>query len=80
MDTKDLIIIGAIFAGLLALKWVLGSLSRGGRSETTATAKTFPYGLRDAFLSAAELPLMRVKAARGCVPGEIAERIREVLG
>ncbi len=170
MDTKQLIIIGAMFAGLLVLKWVVGSLSRGGRSETTATAKTFPYGLRDAFLSpaeisffhvlkgvmkpdqylvtkvrledlffvrqphknrnarnliaqkhvdfvicdagsmqpllgielddashkkakakerdrfvervfgAAELPLMRVKAERGYVPGEIAERIREVLG
>lgn len=170
MDTKQLIIIGAMFAGLLALKWVLGNLSGGGKKENTATAKTFPYGLRDAFLShaevsffhvlkgvlgsehylvtkvrledlffvrqphknrgarnpiaqkhvdfvicdagsmqpllgielddsshskaktierdqfvervfgAAELPLMRVKAARSYVPGEIAGRIREILG
>lgn len=29
---------------------------------------------------AAELPLMRVKAARGYVPGEISERIREIIG
>jgi hypothetical protein len=170
MEPKQLIIIGAMFAGLLVLKWVLGNLSRGGGKENTATAKTFPYGLRDAFLSpaeisffhvlkgilsadqylvtkvrledlffvrqphknrnarnliaqkhvdfvicdvgsmqpllgielddashkkpetverdrfvervfgAAELPLMRVKAARGYVPGEIKARIREELG
>ena len=171
MDSKQLIIIGAMFAGLLALKWVLGNLTGGGgKKENTATAKTFPYGLRDAFLSpaeisffhvlkgvlgpehylvakvrledlfyvrqphrnrnarnliaqkhvdfvicdagsmqpllgvelddashnkpenvdrdrfvervfgAAELPLMRVKAARGYVPGEISERIREIIG
>jgi hypothetical protein len=31
-------------------------------------------------IGAAELPLMRVKAARGYVPGEISERIREIIG
>ena len=170
MDTKDMIIIGAMFAGLLVLKWVLGNLTGGEGKVTTATAKTFPYGLRGAFLSpaeisffhvlkgvlgpeqylvtkvrledlffvrqphknrnarnliaqkhvdfvicdsgtmqpllgielddashkkaesverdrfvervfgAAELPLMRVKAARAYVPGEIAERVREIIG
>lgn len=29
MDTKQLIIIGAMFAGLLALKWALGAGDRG---------------------------------------------------
>jgi hypothetical protein len=61
MDTKQLIIIGAMFAGLLVLKWVLGNLSGGcGKQETTATAKTFPYGLRDAFLSPAEISFFHV--------------------
>lgn len=39
---------------------------------------------RDRFVErvfgAAELPLMRVKAARGYVPGEIKARIEEMLG
>ena len=35
-------------------------LGGGGKNDTTATAKTFPYGLRDAFLSPAEISFFHV--------------------
>ena len=49
MDTKDLIIIGLLVAGVRALNPLLGSHS-GGRVKRTA-GRTFPHGLRDALLS-----------------------------